>query len=434
MARVNKIAVHCNPHLDEVFGIWLLRRQGAKQYPGATTASIIFWETGGNTPDRRRAAEWEEKEGVLALGIGGGKFDEHGPGDIEPKVGECVASLIATDLGITDDPRLQSLLEYARRVDTTATDSPLALASLIKAMHDAREHTAEFVIEWAIQALDALYQLDQMVAMPTAETCPVLIDTARLLEFDHDHWLKRQLKEAFSDKLNAACGLPRIVQALQGLHDKGTVSNWVRITLQAIKTRQKCFNDAARDFEQAQKKTVTGPKGEVKLVVMKTDNRAASRFARKQGSGITIQQTPRGNIQLFINKSTGVSLVDVARMVRIEEQRRRKRIVTVDFETLGSEGSVPGAECWYYHAEGEMLLNGSLSHRQVEPTKIPIDELVDLVEKGINPHYFDPGFETACRQDVCAASSENPCPLFPYRLPRCHDVRVRERKARAKRW
>lgn len=349
--RITQVATHPKPHLDEITGLWLLRTQGQKKYPGVDTAAMVYWGTGGSTPDGRSAAAWEN-EGVLALGVGGGKFDEHDP---DRKEGECVASLVAKDLGVDKDSGLKQILEYVTRVDLSATDSPFALASLIKAMHEAQDQDPQFVIDWACFALEAMYR------------------------------------------------------------------------------KQAQFNAAAEDFAKGRIEMISGPKGkEVKLVVMQTDNPAAARYARSQHASIIIQQTSRGTVQISTYMRSGISLEDTARIVRVEEQRRSGRLITVDHKTLGSEGAaVPGAERWFYHSKGEMLLNGSLSHPKVAPTQIPLDELVKLVKIGIDTTYFDPKFASGCHQDTCGASKATPCPLYAYGLHRCRTIRHHERVRQA---
>ena len=64
------IVTHSRPHLDEIAAIWILRKFGEQTFPGISTAQLIFWETGGQTPDGRSSQEYDN-EGYLLLGVGG---------------------------------------------------------------------------------------------------------------------------------------------------------------------------------------------------------------------------------------------------------------------------------------------------------------------------------------------------------------------------
>lgn len=417
------LAVHIKPHLDEIVARWLLIVFGEKAYPGVSAAPLIYWGAGGRTPDGRTAEEWAA-EGVLAIGVGNGQFDDHGPANTAVKNGHCAATLVAETLGVAAMPKLGDLLNYVRRIDATASDSPLALASLVKLMHEV--HDGQFVVDWATKALNALFSFDQQLVSSGRKD--VLAEVVEELGLTNDPYITKLLHQSRYDKRNVPFSLAHLVVVLQVVHDDVTAADWARLALQAVQHQQQQFNAAAADFALAQIEKVVGPHGrELTLVVMKTDNPAASRYARSQRAGVIIQQTSAGNVQIYIYKPSGVSLEDAARMLRVVEQRRSGRYITCRFDELGQEGAVAGAEQWFYHREGEMLLNGSLAHPDVPPTQIPLDEIVKIVKLAINPDAYHPDFELACKQRICAHSPENPCPVRACGWDRCQQVRFEER-------
>ena len=111
------------------------------------------------------------------------------------------------------------------------------------------------------------------------------------------------------------------------------------------------------------------------MATVVSDNPAATKFARsKRGGGaeIVILKNPAsGNVQIFTAKRSRIDLRDTAQIIRIMEQQANGEMKTTQFFQLGAEGKVSGAEAWFYHFEGQMLLNGSLNATDVPPTRLP---------------------------------------------------------------
>lgn len=105
------IVTHRKPHLDEVAAIWLLKtfdpvcKDAEFQFVGYTI-------DGGNVPKGER---------IVAVGVGRGKYDEHGL-----KVGHSACQLVYHDLlhrglipnDLHEDKALEWLVEYAHKEDT----------------------------------------------------------------------------------------------------------------------------------------------------------------------------------------------------------------------------------------------------------------------------------------------------------------------------
>lgn len=347
------IAVHERPHLDEIAAIWSLRRFGREQFPGVDKADIVFWRTGGETPEA--LADVCQSEGILAIGTGWGPFDEHPSPTQAGRSGECAATLVAKALGVDDDPTLEPILRFVLNSDTKGSSNPFDLAALVKTMHEQYSDDPMGVMAWAMQALEAKYLEQQQF----------LVDTAN--EF----------------------------------HEKARVDR------------------------------VAGPRGQITMVVVCSDNEKMNKFARSSHGAradIVIQQWPTGNVQIFVNKRARLTLYDVAQMIRLAEQEKKGKVVTSDWKQLAAEGKVEGAEEWYFHVGLMALMNGSLTAKGVPPTHLSLEEIRIMVKIGVDPSAFEPARASDCQRGKCTASSSNPCPWHKWGLHRCREIRYRVRK------
>lgn len=357
MPEIHTIVTHEMPHLDEIAAIWLLRKFGEAVFPGISTAKIIYWNNGGKTPDGRTAEDYE-REGMLLIGVGGGRFDEHPTDKNERKEDECAITLVAKALDVNDDPALKSILEFVINNDLKGVGQPFGLASLVKLLHQQYPEDPNKVMDWAMMGIEAEYH--------------------KQLEF---------------------------------------------------------LTSTKEEFERVAKiEEMVGPKGKViKVASFTSGNKQMSMFARSAHgclADVVIQQQLTGNIQIFTNKKAGITLYDVAQMIRIAEMRKKDQIATSDWKKLSAEGSVPGAEEWHFHVEGQMLLNGSLTANGVQATRLTLDEIVDIVRAGINPSAFEPARASECTKGNCASTQKSKCPWYAYGLPRCRQVRLEMKKAK----
>lgn len=107
MHNYKKIIIPTQPHPDTVAAIFLLKKFGEKKYPGIKEAETEIKSEFPASENEKSLAE----KGIIALDLGGGKFDHHN------KKNQTLSDLVADDLGIKDNPALVKLLQYARRDD-----------------------------------------------------------------------------------------------------------------------------------------------------------------------------------------------------------------------------------------------------------------------------------------------------------------------------
>ena len=112
------ILTHESPDLDAMMSVLLMQKFGEEKYPGVSTAKLQF-ASANKLPDGKSPDELE-KEGILCLDIGGGRFDTH---PVENKVEKekrerSASDLIGEELGVIFDESWAPLIEYTRLQDT----------------------------------------------------------------------------------------------------------------------------------------------------------------------------------------------------------------------------------------------------------------------------------------------------------------------------
>ncbi len=217
---------------------------------------------------------------------------------------------------------------------------------------------------------------------------------AKELEVDKDPAISRILEFVKNNDLHGGSqpfDLAALTKAvmLNNQDNQEMVINWAIIAIEAKYQEQLQFLTSQEEFQQkAEIETISGP-GEkpLTLVVIRSDNPQANKVARFLCSaGVVIQQKSSGNIQIYSNKKhrPKITMSEVVALIRTEEQKRSGKIRKLNPKQLRSEGKVEGSECWYYHKPAEIILNGSFSAPNTQPTKLSLKEIKDLVVKGIS--------------------------------------------------
>jgi hypothetical protein len=355
----NRILTHERPHLDEIVAIWLLRKFGEQRFPGISTAAVSFMSIrklaeAGLKPDDYEA------QGTLLLGIGGGRFDEHPTLDEGRKTGDCATTLVAKELGVGDDPSLAKILRFVRAADVEGNASPFDVSYVVKLLHARHPDDPHRVIEWALVAIEVKYQ-EQLRFFTVVKP-----------EFD----TKAKVEEI-------AVGQKRL-----------------------------------------------------RMVTIDSDEDGIHKYARSEygaRAAVVIQRRSSGNVAVFGNKQAGVDLREAAKLIRLAEREAKgfsegtrprsdatdaaRMCPQSDEERLTADGYAPGAEEWFYHRQGQMLLNGSLTQADVPATRLSLDRIAELVKIGIDPARVKPLCESTGR---CAGEF---CDWYAWSLARCVKLR-----------
>ncbi|MDD3434414.1 MAG: hypothetical protein PHD96_00600 [Candidatus Pacebacteria bacterium] len=210
------------------------------------------------------------------------------------------------------------------------------------------------------------------------------------------------------------------------VQDFQVVYDWLTFLLEPYYQQQvKFFADTREEFEKvAQTENVLGPNGKnYKMVTVISDNEQMNKVARQEGAAIIIQKCLRGNVQIFTNQKYGLTLFDIVQIIRLEEQKKKGKLITTDWRLLSQEGTIPGVEEWYFQVQGQMMLNGSLSHPEISPTKLSLEEIKRLVRIGLNPNMYENSHLQNCKKGICTSTQKNPCPYYVWGLHRCRKIR-----------
>ncbi|MBM3331647.1 hypothetical protein FJY68_07335 [candidate division WOR-3 bacterium] len=324
------ILTHERPHIDEIVAIWLLRRFGEQRFPGISTAAVTFTSLRKLAEAGLKPEEYEAK-GTLLLGIGGGRFDEHPTLEEGRKAGDCATTLVAKELGVSEDPSLAKILRFVRAADVEGNASPFDISYVVKLLHPRHPDDPHRVIEWALVAIEAKYQ-EQLRFFTVVKP-----------EFD----TKAKVEEI-------AVGKKRL-----------------------------------------------------RIVSIDSDEDGIHKYARSEygaRAAVVIQRRAAGNVAIFGNKQAGVDLREAAKLIRLAEREAKRRDPSPsDDPRLLEEGYAPGAEEWFYHRQGQMLLNGSLTQADVPATRLSLERITELVKVGVDPARVKPLCESTgrCLGEVC---------------------------------
>lgn len=399
---VERIATHVRTDVDKITGVFLLWEfpEAEALFPGVNVAEIEFWNAGRKTPDNSYATDdWVRQSKVLPVGCGGGDFDEHPIPGRERRDG-CAATLIAEKVGLSDHPRLRSILRYAERMNNTATASPRDLASLIKLHHNNGRLSTEEIFYWALEGIAAKYAEDP--ASDQADT------------FSVDH-------------------IASLI-AEQNADSGQTAAAWLQVAEAAIALDQELFATVTAKEYHAKRVIVPfrgigrqGKLSDMKIAVICSDDPRIHRYARSKSGdqvALTIQMRLDGTCVILSNKYNDIRLHDVARAIKTEEARLRGESIP-SWRELREE-LLHGV--WYYFIPGESLFNGSLTSPDTPPTKQDLDRIAELVKIALSPDMFEPFHAADCKKGRCTASSKKPCSWYDWGLGRCQTIRFHERK------
>ncbi len=391
------ITTHKKVDFDEVLAIFMLHqlKEAEVYFPGANTAGVGFWNAGRKTIDGCYATdEWVRKAKLLPIGCGGGEFDEH-PVPGRPRIeNECAASLVAKKLGVADRPNLQKLLNFAVRVNNTATATPDDISNFIKLHHANGKLNVQEIFDWAHEGIAAKYY----EAVPSDD-----------FTVQHIAELIRQ----------------------QNPGDREQGDHWLKVAVKAKALDQHLFETVTA---QEYKKGVLVPfrgigKGgkvrDMRIYAVVSDDPRIHRYARSpfgDRPAVTVQMRSTGNVVILSNKYDNINLRDVSSAIQVEEAILRDERIP-SWEELRQELQ---HGVWYYFVPGQAVFNGSLTSPETPPTKQDLERIVELVKIALSNNEFEPFHQDACRQGKCTASRQHPCHWYDWGMARCREIRYQE--------
>lgn len=363
---------HAAPHLEEIVGAELLERYGTAEFLAAHCPL-----------------------GIIYVGVFGEEFDEHPANGDGRKENECAATLLAKALGVEARPELQELLTYVLRNDLKANDEKNGLATMVNMLHRQFPNEPARVINWALLAIGAKINAKE-----------------RTKEFNRDYFV-RLLNEQNPDKAEVA-----VV--------------WLQTITEAEKLQDQAFQAAIVEIKEKAKITeIIGPnKRKLRLLVIESDNNEMGRASRFQGGGnadIVVQKRSSGQVTIHSNRKNNLKFFALARILRFEEQKAGGEVTVTNWRELSNEGMMFG---WYFHHQGQFLLNGSITAPATPPTKLSLARIEELIAIAVNPDGFEPVRAPICSAGICSSRGDNRCSWHDWGLPWCQATRAKQAQRR----
>ena len=137
----HELVTHCNPHIDELVGMYLELREGTTNYQ-----SLRF------TSSNLNLKKQFEDLNITGIGIGNGEHDEH---KVDGKGSDADSAVItiAQKLNLTKDPRYSGMVNYAHTNDSKGATISGELGTLITQMY-YQGKSEEEVMKWVFEILD----------------------------------------------------------------------------------------------------------------------------------------------------------------------------------------------------------------------------------------------------------------------------------------
>lgn len=212
-------------------------------------------------------------------------------------------------------------------------------------------------------------------------------------------------------------------------------------TLDSLYCRNRAAVDAVKTLAWQVDEIARGDSRPLRIASIRSDDPMASKagFARQGGrADIVIVAKSLGHIALLSRKmqrkdgtQVAMDLRDVVCMIRQAELRARGERVTQKWDELAADGTLAG---WYYSQHAGQFLNGSHTATDVEPTKLPLEEVVRMVVTALDENHFPESRAAQCRRGICTHTGQKPCPLYAAGLHRCRVIRLKTRQSNPPYW
>ena len=375
------IVTHIQPHGDELCAIALVKTFGSYEQK---TARII-------TVGSDEEAKSYMHDGNIIIGIGGGRFDEHGKCNQE-----CAATLVARQLRV-DELKFFRLLEEVRHCDLTAKSRGQQLPEVVKALYDHKEEAG--VIAWALRGYGVLIKalangdVDHEHKTDIVEEASIAV--LEKYKDRNQHAVKQAWKRCeaiVNNRRGALTEISVITDLIAREGVDGEALKWASNGIEALFLQQLDFQEALVIIEKQGRKFEAplfrrGSDGRPRIsktlrcIGVFGENRAFSRaFRFRDKYDILVLRNPSGHVQVFSNAKTVPegSMQICFQALAYAEARKRGSLADVS-EFVGLDRT----DHWYIHASA-VILNGSKSHTGIEATRLTDKELIGIVSSSFD--------------------------------------------------
>jgi hypothetical protein len=198
------------------------------------------------------------------------------------------------------------------------------------------------------------------------------------------------------------------------------LSEVIRFTLQALHFFQATQLDwhyvVKKEFEEkCQIIRVKRNKNKVKLGIIESDNVQVANYGISvAGFSMIIQRRSTGHVMILTNKHHRINIREIVGAIRKRELEVRGNTKYIDPRKMQFEGKNTQIPFWFYHKSLNAFMNGSDAITKAEATKIPFNEIVELVHYGLSSEH-----SPYCDCD----KSGGKCPFAQYGFSKCENRR-----------
>jgi hypothetical protein len=393
------IMTHWWTHLDEYLARRILILWGREVFPGIENAKMDWVDAGSTAPEHilaNRAQYPALIAGCVPLGVWGrrmGPFDEHSDdeqGSANDSDGrrECAASLVYRFLKL-DNPRLEKLVEYVRKVDTEGGDHPEGIGETVKLLNSMFPNSPLAVMDWVTVGLEA--------------------------------WLNSDEEEINGLEINF----------IAGLVDESRRADWLKLAQAALQWKKDDYQKAIAFIKKRgnEKEITTRGGHKIKILILVTDLPRAS-FAGtgyKRADVVIVKRPSSGQVGIFTRHASNIKLDDVAAVINLMEQQKAGEVHTTDWSALRREGKISGGR-WHKPSGMDILLNGGNSAPDAPATELSMTEILTALQIALEGTFYQKN-GIACDGKICVSSPLKSCPWYKFGLYRCRQVRARKYRA-----
>lgn len=450
LIHIKKILTHDHPDIDAMLSVLLLRKFGEEKFPGAAAAEVFF-APADELPDGKTAEELE-REGIMAVDIGGGRFDTHPSGTTHETIkrDRCAADLVAEALGLLEHPQWKDIIEYTRQQDTTgqslrSTDfihHLTAFPTILQGFNLMYESNSQQILEAGHKLLSVLPVYSKKIK--AEEDLTFIFDLIknmadkyfqyRGIDLKNPHPANMLLAE-WRNRLESApetafspidqdriISLPALMIGFwfSSGKEKQKVQQNLSLCLDAVTTREKSWHHAIGEFD---KKSVVEKLRKVHLVSIQSPNGLvikAARFRRK--ADMIIYRNPQSRATSILLNRRGLlnkfSLKNLAAKIRIAECIKLRE--KPDYHNIKELGSVHD---WFLHQSENLVVRGSKKAAHFTPSHLEMTELFELAKSEIDWQKKIP--DEFCPKKRCIGKA---CTFFRLYFPCCKNHRKKLKK------
>jgi len=227
------------------------------------------------------------------------------------------------------------------------------------------------------------------------EKCTTLLVAEKLgvIENPELQTLLRYIQEDDSAGLHNKFG--DLAGVLKCLYKRGdSTEDVVKFALNiidALQNKEKnWFVDAKKEFAaKAKIFKINRQRGKIKLAVIITDNVDVANYAKQnEGIAIVIQKNSREHVYIFTNAFHRLNIKGIVAAIRIREMELSGQPIKVGGD-LTKPGKTLEVQNWFFHDTLNALMNGSAALAETPPTKISLEEIVDIAVFGLSSDFPD---------------------------------------------